>query len=264
MMLETDNDRPLVHEAGDAEVAQYRPVSKLAVAGLIVGLLAPLAVIEPVLYFIPLLGVLLGAMALGRIARSGQPLLGRKAALVGLVLSVGLAAAAPGHWLTYRWLLRREARQFAEAWFDLLGQGQPQKAFQLTRSPDYRQPLDDSLWDYYKENPQQHQALWNYVGNHERRPGDDAPQLVRTLLALGPAAEVRYFATQGQGRVGGTDTVYQVYAVTYQEGGQPKTFFVGMELRRVLVKPTGRASWQITRADGGVRPLAYGPEEDAG
>ena len=264
-MLPTEDPHPLLHEAGDAEIARYRPLSKLAVAGLIVGLLSPLAVIEPVLYLIPLAGILVGALALGRIARSGQALLGRKAALAGLVLSVGLAAAAPGHWITYRWLLRREARQFATVWFDLLRQGEPQKAFQLTVHPDYRQPLDDSLWDYYKENPQQHRSLWDYVGNAERGLSDQAPPLVRTLLALGSRARVRYFATEGQGRIGGTDTVYQIYAVTYDEGGGPKTFFVSMELKRVLVKPSGVASWRITRADGGVRPSAYGgKEEDAG
>ena len=93
---------------------------------------------------------------------------------------------------------------------------------------------------------------------------DQAPQLVPTLLALGQKAQIRYFATEGQGRIGGTDTVYQVYAVTYEEGGKPKTFFVGLELKRMLVEPTGRAAWQIARADGGVTPSAYGSKtEDA-
>lgn len=260
-MSTSQEPRPLLHEAVDAETAQYRPVSKLAVAALVVGLLAPLAVIEPMLYLIPLAGILVGGLALWQIARSDRTLLGRKAALAGLVLSVGLAAAAPGHWITYRWLLRREARQFAAAWFDLLAEGQPQKAFQLTRHPDYRQPLDDSLWSYYKENPQQHQELWSYVGNGRRGPFDNGPQLVPTLLALGPKARVRYFGTDGQGRVDGVDTVHQVYAVTYDDGGQAKTFFVGMELKRFLAKPTGRASWRITHTDGGVRPAAFGGQE---
>jgi hypothetical protein len=257
-MSSSEEPRPQLSDWQDAEIARYHAVSKLAVAGLLFGLAAFLAVIEPVLYFVPLTGIALSAAALGAIARSEQSLLGRKAALVGLALSLAVAAAAPAHWITYRHLVRREAREFALAWFDLLRGGEPQKAFQLTRHPNSRQPLGEGLWDYYRQNPHVRMELETYVAPPDGRWGNFAPKLVRTLLALGPKAEARYFSTDLQGRIGGIDTVYQVYAVTFGEGPQRKTFFVGLEMKRLGAPSSRHAAWQITRADGGVKPLALG------
>lgn len=238
----------------DAEIASYRAPSVLALAALALGLVSFSAVYVPVLYAAPLAGVACGAAALWRIARNDF-LLGRKAAIVGLLLSTLFAAAAPAHWWTVRWLLRSEARQVALAWFDFLRRGEPLQAFELTRNPTYRHALDDSIWEVYKQNVGLHQQVQQYVG-----PGraGEGPRLVRTLLALGEKAEVRYFATDGQKQIGGVDTVYQVYAVTFGPADDRTTFFVGMELKRFLVPPANKASWQIVRADGGVRPVAYG------
>lgn len=252
------NHSPLLSESGDAEIAQYHPLSKMAVAALALGLFSPLAVLEPVLFLIPLVGIVAGVAALMLIARNTPALLGRKVALAGLILSVGFGTAAPAHWLTYRELLRREARQFAMAWFDFLREDQPQKAFQLTRHPNYRQPLDDSLWDYYRSHEHVRRELEKYVAPKGRY--DTGPRLVRTLLALGPKAQVRYFSTDGQMRLGGVDVVHQTYVVTYDDAGQRKTFFVGLELKRFLIQPDMHASWQLATAKGGVRPAVFGPD----
>ena len=71
--------------------------------------------------------------------------------------------AAPTQWFGYRWLLRREARQFADAFFEFLRQGEPHKAYQLTLHPEYRQPLDEKLWRFYRESPHWRGELKNGV-----------------------------------------------------------------------------------------------------
>ena len=63
---------PDVHitDAEDAELAAYRALAGQAVLGLIFGLLAPLALVDPLLWGIPALGVLLSGWAIRRIKKS--------------------------------------------------------------------------------------------------------------------------------------------------------------------------------------------------
>ncbi len=255
-MREDGFTAPAFTDAEAAEIARYRAVSKLAVASLILGLVSFVAVFEPFLYLVPVAGVAVGAAALAAIARN-DGLLGRGAAVAGLLLSLLFAAAAPAHWITFRQLLQREARHFARAWFERLREGEPHKAFELTRHPEHRNALGDALWKVYAHSPHLREELENYVAPAQYP--DEPPRLVRTLLALGEQARPRYFSTDAQGRIDGVETLYQVYAVTYPEGGEEKTFFVGLEMKRYLVPPDGTASWRLVGARGGVRPAAFGP-----
>ena len=85
---------------------------------------------------------------------------------------------------------------------------------------------------------------------------------VQSLLALGDQAHVRYYDTESRYRAQGDGVVEQVYAVTYQEAGQRKSFFVRLTLRRHHVASTGRAYWQVENHEVGIRPKAMGPEKD--
>jgi hypothetical protein len=83
---------------------------------------------------------------------------------------------------------------------------------------------------------------------------------VRSLLALGPKAAVRYYETQKQGKLDGDDYLSQAYAVTYGEGSDRKTFFVRLRMRRFRMRKSARAAWQVVDVDGGIRPVADGGE----
>ena len=93
-MPETRSSHVQLSEAHASELPDYHPVSGLAVAGLMLGLLSAIALIDPIGWLLPPVGILLSAVALWRIARSSPAMVGRKAALVGLSLSVLLGAAA--------------------------------------------------------------------------------------------------------------------------------------------------------------------------
>src|SRR5664280_2461772 len=152
---------PDVHitDSQDVELASYWPLAGQAVLGLILGLLAPLAMIDPMLWAIPMLGAFFSWWALRRIKSSFQAMIGRKIALWGLALSLLFLTAAPADWLSYRWMVCKEARQFAALWFKCITQDEPQKAHQLTVAPQTRQPLDNHLWAFYRNNPRQRQEL---------------------------------------------------------------------------------------------------------
>ena len=202
--------------------------------------------VDPLLWALPALGTIFSVWGLRRIRSRKGELIGRKLAWPGLILSLLFLALAPADLLAYRWMIRSEARQFSALWFRYLSQEEPQKAFQLYQSPQFRQPLDDRLWDYYRHTPQQRDALNKFV----KLP------VVRTLLALGPKAQVRFYQTGGEGREDDNDWVDQYYAATYEEQGERKSFFVLVHMSRQKLG-NGQAGWRILNAEGGVRPEGW-------
>jgi hypothetical protein len=231
----------------DADLAAYRALAPQAVVGLIFGLLAPLAMIDPLLWVLPAVGTVVSFWGLRRIWNCGGELLGRKLAWAGLVLSLLFLAAAPADLFTYRRMIGNEARQFSALWFRCLARQEPQKAWQLHLSPQIRQPLDDRLWQFYRNSARQRNNLQAFV----KLP------LTRTLLALGPNAEARFYQTAGVGRDDDNDDVVdQYYAVTYEEQGERKSFFVLVRMTRYDLGK-GQAGWSIVQTEGGVRPKGW-------
>ena len=79
---------------------------------------------------------------------------------------------------------------------------------------------------------------------------------MRTLLALGPKAQVRFYQTADADREDDNDLVNQFYAVTYEEEGERKSFFVLVRMMRQKLG-SGQAGWRILAAEGGVRPEGW-------
>jgi len=77
---EVDGESPYVH---------YRALSVSAVSSLIVGVLSLAALLDQVLWIIPVLGILLGAFALVKIRRWEDEMTGAKVAKAGIALSAG-------------------------------------------------------------------------------------------------------------------------------------------------------------------------------
>jgi hypothetical protein len=90
--LETRRDPMVPHPVGD-DYGQYKAVSVLAVASLILGVLSLAAFLTWALAVIPFLGVFTGLMALRRIRVNSTELTGRKFAWAGIATSVLFFAA---------------------------------------------------------------------------------------------------------------------------------------------------------------------------
>ena len=88
-------------------------------------------------------------IGLRRIAAAGPALIGRKLAVVGLVLSLLFATAGPTDWILYRRMIECEGCRFAGYWFDYLREREPHKAYELTVMPDSRVPLDDKTAEVF-------------------------------------------------------------------------------------------------------------------
>ncbi len=57
---------------------------------------------------------------------------------------------------------------------------------------------------------------------------------------------------------GHNDRVEDAYAVTYDETGRTKTFFVKLSLWRNLNKEAGPRLWRVQNPEGGYRPKGWG------
>jgi hypothetical protein len=239
---------PDVHitDSQDEEFAAYRPLCGLSFVALFVGILAPLALAGRVFWLIPVFGVVIAWLALHRINAAAPNLKGRTVAVLGAALSLIFLAAAPTERFVSRKLLYDEARDFAEIWFRCLAQDEPDKAHQLTVSPVLRRPLNASLWSYYRNTKDLPEQLGRYANG----------PVVRTLLALGPRARVRFYQTVSQDHMSRADVVQLCYAVTFEEHDEKTSFFVLLHLRRDQFS-SGRAGWSITQAQGGYRPEGW-------
>jgi hypothetical protein len=101
----------------------YRPVSGMAVAALVLGVLSITAVFHPGFWLLPVLGTVFAVMSLRQLAQPDSPAIGRTAAVVGLGLSLFLAALAPTESVTRTWIKNRRAEHVAARWADAVLEG---------------------------------------------------------------------------------------------------------------------------------------------
>lgn len=233
-------------------IDQYRSVSLRAVFGLVAGVVSAAALLAIELLIVPMFAVAANIWALRRIAYYAPSLGGRWLAQLGLGLSLAFAVAAVANWATFREGIRIQGRQVAQAWFGYLLAGQPHKAHQLTLVPSERQPLDENLWDVYRRFPERRTALQAFL---------DDP-LIATLIALGPDATVRYYGTEKLRSQTGQHLLNDIYAVTYEDEGRQRTFFVAMTLLRAETPDTGEVQWRVLLANGGIRPKQWRHDAD--
>ncbi|NUQ62885.1 MAG: hypothetical protein HUU20_10370 [Pirellulales bacterium] len=249
-MVSTGISHAHLSEQPEEEIQPYRPVSGLAVAALVLGLLSLAAWIEPFLAVVSAIGILVGFGALRQIAGNASEMIGRKAALAGLCLSFFSLIGATAAWYTYRVMVRHEAKQFAQQWFDLVFSKQTHKAFDMTSDATSPPPAPPMV-----EGAPPLPAARSQPPGHEVYAGRDD---VRALAAVGNRAQARYYQTEVQRRKDGGDELQQVYAVTYDNDGTKTTFFVRLKLERLIDEKKRSAYWQLKSSEAGIKPVALG------
>ena len=250
------NDHKPAHlaESPDFQAfTQYRSVCGLAIVGLLFGLLSPLALIDPAAWLVPLVAVIICWTAILRIRRHAAVMIGRKVAICGLVIAVLSGTTAVSQWFGRRSFVERQARGIAAAWFTLLANGQPLKAHQLNLIPTERKPLDGDLLDVYKREPKSREYLDKFL----KKP------LVRTTLALGKKADIRFYKCEGTWGRFGKENVREIYSISFDdENGKRKTFFASVLLRRSPPKQPDEINWVVADFKGGVQPPGMPVEEE--
>src|SRR5882757_9384463 len=117
---------------GGEDESSIGNISALAVTSLLLGIFSPLSFMAPLLWAIPLFGAAVAIVAMRRIASSEGVLIGRKAAVIGLALSVASLCAAASRSVVSQQMLTAEARTTALQWFSMLEAGDVSGAFHVT------------------------------------------------------------------------------------------------------------------------------------
>lgn len=238
------------------EAAAYRPLSVAAVLALLLGLASFTALLTPMLWAVSFVGIIVSIVAWVRIHRFEPPLTGRTAALLGLILSLFTAAAAPTQWYVRRTLLVQEAQQFVQLFFDFLKEDQPHKAHQLSMAARQRSPIDENLWAKYAPETNARKDLEAFLERKE----------VRAVLILSkdPRTTIRLFDVEGVWREDDEDRVALSYAVTYfDRDNKKRTFFVNVSANRYSMKMQQVSDWYISNISGLIAPRILEAEKAA-
>ena len=110
------------------ELPGERPVSGLAVAAAFLGCVAALALVSPVFWVVPLIGVAVAVAAIRDVSRPGAAKAGGLAAVAGLALAVGFGTQAISAAGTARWLAAARATAAARFWSEALCAGRTDDA----------------------------------------------------------------------------------------------------------------------------------------
>ncbi|HEV7224242.1 MAG TPA: hypothetical protein VGN42_16155 [Pirellulales bacterium] len=223
----------------------YRPISTMAVVGLLAGLASVLAFTHPLFWAVPALGALLSGCALHQLAVAVPPRIGRRAALIGLTLSLLCGASAITRQVLFRWQLRAETMQAGKQWFEALREGDPYKAHQFTLGLGKRLEPGDDLVVRYSE-PHARKGIEEYV----EKPA------IRLLLSLGPYAQVRYYETTGLVAVPETAGATHRYAVSVSQDGKITSCFIELHWSRIFDYDHHDWQWKLSSAEVVTRPLA--------
>jgi hypothetical protein len=225
------------HLAVDDNLGEYQAVSGLAIAGLLLGLASILTLVHLLFILIAAAAVVVNALALRRIAVASPELVGRKAALVGLALSLIFGISAPIERGFRRHALRAESMKIAEEWFNGLRDNQPEISHRLTQRPITAAARAQPALKTYINGGLPFESLQKFV--HE------SP--IELLLRLGKQAHVRWYENEETWFEQESEGVRDFYVITVGKGPQAVSFFILLGTTRSRDLATGDLQWQVTK-----------------
>lgn len=227
--------------APETEIAaEYRPVSVLAVISLVLAVAGVGAVFSTLMICVAAAAAALAVAALWSIARAERPPLGRKAALIALLLSL-LCGAWGVTWRTVRQqVICNEARQLADKWLQLVQAGRLQEAHQLHLPRPSRQAPGVNLAEFYQNTREPRFEMENFF---RENPLDQ-------IVTAGQRGRLRFLeceSLQDESYAGSTtDAATLRYVLDYERDGEPRTVtFLVIIARTVGPEKAAQANWEL-------------------
>ena len=227
--------RDSLPEHPDQDLADYRPVSGWCVAALLVGLVSAAALAHPLLWCLPLAGVVVSLIALRQIARSEIKLLGRKAALIGLAFSLIYGVAAPARQLSREHWLAARAERLAAEFVELLRTRQTEQAFELSLQSVQKSSTPHPSMPGEPKRPDPPSPMQSFLLQ--------AP--VGKLLALGADARVEHRRTELLGVDGSRQSLGVVYEIYDPKNPSPNPTEILIYVEQ-LFDADGQERWWIS------------------
>ena len=246
----------------DETLTGYRPISRLAIASLLLGLLSAAALLHPLLWILPISAVILAAIAFRQTVSPASELRGTAFALTAISLGFLFGSLAVSWQFSFQAALDRQAREYSTAWLELVRQGRLQEAHQLTKHSAERLAPGVSLDEAYAQREQPKSKIDPPAMAANGMEGADLESLMTEslaaqfgsfyakpplakLIALDRTWKAQYRGSIGHSRLNQyTRDVAQWFVVSYQDHGQPQTMDVVVVVERTSVDR--EANWRIS------------------
>ncbi len=219
----------------EPELSQYRAISPWAVATLLVGLAAPLALVGPLLWWVPLLAIPVGLLAARQLRQTDPQYVGHKAAIAGACLAALFFAWSVTQRVSREVRIASEARQLAADYLQLILAGKLPEAHQVQSAASRRQPPGIDLAAFYEaqsdakkdlEAFRKGEPVGSLAGKSSEFEFGPGSVTRHTSDGLGDYFQLRYELVRGE-LPGGTSTVW-------------------ISAKREHRPDSGASEWQIT------------------
>jgi len=237
-MSPTPSDLPSEHPEADS-VAEYPPVSRLAVLSLVLAILACGAVFSPLMVCFAVAAALVAIAALRSIARAQRPQLGRKAAVAALLLGVLFGVWGTTWRLVREQMVSAQAQQQADTWLQLVRTGRLQEAHQLHLAHESRQAPGADLGEHYKND---REARDDFESFFRGEP-------LRQIVAAGERGSLRFLQRENvlndsySGQT--TDLVTLRYELNSSEKDQAEALVFLVTIARKVASGGAEAHWEL-------------------
>ena len=245
----TTTESTSARERQEPSGKQTRRVNVWAIPAVVLGIASAAAMAGPAWWWVAGVGLAVSAAALWQlntqvVQEQSVKERGRPLALLGLSLSLAFAVGGPTHHIWRQVWISQQSRSVGMKWLNYIMVGEAYKALEMTRPAEQRRLNDARLKMLYSEDELRRRQ---YAAFLDRK-------LVRTLRALSHEARRRHYQTEQIERLLNRDRITDVYAVTFFEDGERKTFFVMLLLERREDPTTAAGVWRVVRFEGGYRP----------
>lgn len=222
----------------EKSLAEYRSVSRMAVAAACLGIASAVVLLTPLLVPVAVAAILIAVLALRAIAASGGQLVGRLPAMAGLSLAVLFLSWGTSRHLSRQAALETAARQVVAGWLRLIQEGQLEQAHQLRQAPERRLSSPEALQESYKKNPDAAKELQGFTSQNG----------VKALIAAGPSARLEYGGLTSAQHDGFSDQLQLKFTLERSpEQGGPLPLWINIARRHN--DQTRRAHWEPQSID---------------
>lgn len=191
----------------EPELTQYRAISFWAVATLLAGLASPVALVGPLLWWVPLVAIPLAVLALRQLQQTDPRYVGKTAAVCGMCLAALFLAWSVSQRLSRENYLAGEAHKFADEYLELLLDGKFREAHQIQSPAGRRQEPGANLVSFYEataepgrdlETYRQQEPVASIIGQRGKLELEFVEVTRHVVEGLTDYFTLRYEITQGQ------------------------------------------------------------------
>ena len=216
----------------------FSAVSLSAILALLCAIASLFYLINRTFRPIPVAALGLSLFALWRIRRAEGRLTGGAMARAALTLALVVLVAVPVRTAIYQRQLIRQGKEFFSLVLEAAQRGDSAALSQFKRFQTARETINDEVayWRGQLNDPMAAPGTVQLLGN----------KVLMAIYLLGENAKITYCRTADIGRdeKHDSDSVCMIYAVTYSEHGEKKTFLVPFYGARLRDKKNGATFWK--------------------